>query len=700
MAPLTGRCQHEAMNATDAPVIRRVLTWIGDVGARVASRFRALPARARALVAGGAALALVAGVAIPALVFANVPAPTAAPSAPASAPTSAPVVQASGHDDPAAGAPCQSLLDPAMVSAALDSSTFTTVAKGDLGLAIVGGFDCRYIFGVEDFSVADGKGYIDITVAPAHITSADTLQVSLKSAECFESTLGTYLSECQSLVAVGDWWYSLSVGNRASRDELRASFTTVTNELEEALAAAPEAPPAVVVQPFDCAAAGISMPLLETRRERFGGRYGDNELRLAASLLAAPVTCIFGEPEGDSWTFTVYPGGASAYESCASGPGVSIVVPGTTAAFAASIPWHPELCATDGTSLVVAKGSSPDGTGWAELGANDPALDVLTTLLVPIFEAIVPSAAPYVAQPTVASAPTSVAPLLDGDCSALLAPTALGAFVDEDHYTEVRKSAPDFEAVGGIQCSYLFLTDAENSGYFPYLAVHVDAAPSTIADPAVVRASLSDVACSVWIEQSGVVHSRCNAIANVHGWWYEVQVFALMSEAELRADFATITSMVKNSLTAAAPPARVKAIQPFDCGAAAGDMSWSSQRDISGGSSAIAVAAALLAAPTACEYVQSDERWRVTVYPGRPEAFDACTGGRMPGELLAAPIAVAGVTSVVPIGGSGDRVLCATDGASGVRASRYFFGQVPEISDEQYRADLSRLLVRIFAAAK
>jgi hypothetical protein len=263
-------------------------------------------------------------------------------------------------------------------------------------------------------------------------------------------------------------------------------------------------------------------------------------------------------------------------------------------------------------------------------------------------------------------------------------------------------------AVGGIDCAYNFgdwdLGDDENpapddSGY-----LYVTVAPSAIADPAVVAASLSPTRCAP-VHRGGTTlpNTECSATATFGAWWYSLKIGTFSSEEALREGFDSVTGFLEQSLGSRVAPTQALVVKPFDCSSveAGGVPVIRATRDYTF-SGEIATAADFLAPPTTCRFSISDqEEWDLRVFPGAAASYAQCTHNSWRGAP-GAPMSVPGVQAAFgfallnPDGDSAE--ACATDGKSTIEIWRS--ANVSDFPwDATTRDALGPLLSAAFAAA-
>jgi hypothetical protein len=263
-------------------------------------------------------------------------------------------------------------------------------------------------------------------------------------------------------------------------------------------------------------------------------------------------------------------------------------------------------------------------------------------------------------------------------------------------------------AVGGIDCAYNFgdwdLGGDENpapedSGY-----LYVTVAPSAIADPAVVAASLSPARCAP-VDRGGTTlpNNECSATATFGAWWYSLTIGTFRSEDALRESFDSVTGFLEDSLGSRVAPTQAVVVKPFDCSSveAGGVPVIRAIRDYTF-SGEIATAADFLAPPTTCRFSISDqEEWDLRVFPGAAASYAQCTHNSWRGAP-GAPMSVPGVQAAFgfallnPDGDSAE--ACATDGKSTIEIWRSaIVSDFPW--DAKTRDALGPLLSAAFAAA-
>lgn len=343
---------------------------------------------------------------------------------------------------------------------------------------------------------------------------------------------------------------------------------------------------------------------------------------------------------------------------------------------------------------------------------------VVVAVVVPL-SVFAQGAAPVAVPSATASAPatpprqTSVAPdeaPPEDPCESFLDTGALATALGGSADVQVQPSELLLSAVGGFDCWYLFgellagadgYTGPKDSAY-----VYVTAAPSAIADPEALAASLSPVHCAPEPLIQTRWSTECSATVAIDGWWYSLTVDSFSSVSALRTSFDAITELLEGSLGSSAAPDQANVVEPFDCDSVeisgAPGISLPREYPISG---EIAMAASLLAAPATCRFtLPDDEFWDLRVYPGGAAAYDRCTHNNWRG-LSGKPISVPGVNSVFAFSPQPDDLgteVCATDGKSTVNLWR----SLPySASDAEYRWDdelldaLGSFLVPVFAAA-
>jgi hypothetical protein len=321
-------------------------------------------------------------------------APPSSGSIPTTGPTSA-TTETTTEEGAATTGPCESLLDPAEVATILGAPGVVLVGTADPLLAVVGGFECEYTFDTSDQETDDeeeddspytGTDRVYLAVAPTSVSTPSAIASSLISQNCAPATdrgIG-----CFATVSVGGWWYSLMVESSTSATVQKSSFEQITTQVERALGAL--TPPGQVdgVKPFDCKSVDTGGLTVHSSRT-LALTYVGSEMYGAAFLLAGPEMCEFTLASGEAWDFTVYPGGAAAFDQCrfaATGydPNSSpFEVEGVDSVYELSNTGDEDrYCATDGISLISVFYSYDDEDGSDE----DPA-DVLGALLPPTFAA-------------------------------------------------------------------------------------------------------------------------------------------------------------------------------------------------------------------------------------------------------------------------------------------------------------------------
>ena len=650
--------------------------------------------RALATLTAAAVVVVLAGCTSPAQpvpVGSHTAAASTTPSSPSS--PSTPAVKA------LAGGDCTQLLASSSLVTALGLSAEVQVATGDPVLAVVGGIGCDWSFGKPDKSY---RNQVQLAVAPGTIADSSEVAASLTSPPC--STHGHY-RDCTATISVAGWWYNLDVSlyNPKSKTAVRTSFGVITTDLEAALKAA-SAPAAELVHPFDCAAASTkSVPLVSSRSLQ--SDYGEisaayQEIFAAAFLLAGPTTCAATATSG--WSVTVYPGSTSAYYECAhslNGAGESVTIPGFGTAFALDQDSAdaPLICATDGKSTITAADSfHQSGDPW---NTNDS--EALALLLVRAFASAKSAVAPWRAALVAPSAPVTVQPPAAGKCTTLLDTKVAVVAVHATKVSTVQIGDPLLATVGGLDCDYLLR--AHGGGYNE---IRLVVAPSAIADPAELHASLASPACGA--DPTGDDVTACTATVAVDGWWYSAYVDGLDSDAgpaASKATFAAITANFEHALASGPAPGRIAAKKPFDCQSANPEgLPVASMRasffPLRPSAPEIRAAAFLLAGPEACEFTEPDgQSWSLTVYPGSASAYYSCTKLEAGAGQANEPLSVPGVKTALALSpdGSGSEV-CATDGKSTVFA----IWERPDAPpwNAAARKTLGSLLVPVFAAIK
>lgn len=624
------------------------------------------------------------------------PAPAGTHSGSAAASTSAPASSASASapaTPPLVGGDCTRLLDSAALATALGGSTQASVDNGDPLLAVVGGIGCDYAFGKDASSPTSS---VSAVIAPSAIADSSEVATSLERPLC---TSGKG-ADCTATVAVAGWWYSLDVTPHkpASAAVLRASFDTITSDLESTLKANP-APKVNAVRQFDCAAP------VTPDGHLFGSRVpppGYSVILGAAFLLAGPTTCsVIPADALAEWSLNVYPGSASAYYQCAhslNGEGLSVTVPGVKTAFALNQAEDAVddtlVCATDGTSTITVSdkfhisGDIWDAESLADLGS----------VLAPAFRSARPSAAPWTASLVAPSAPVTVKPLAGGDCRKLLNTKVAGAALDGSKVRDADVEDPMLATVGGLDCDYVF----DDHGAF--YEVRLQVAPRAIADPAELEASLVPAGCGVDVTEDDQ-STTCTATVALSNWWYSLTVDGFDPDSigiDPSAAFTAITANIEQTLKSTAAPGRIAAKKPFDC-QAADAVGWpvDGSRDLvfslQESDTEVRTAAFLLAGAEDCEFTAPNGvTWDLTVYPGNASAYYACT--QVQGGAGNRSIAVPGVQTAVALPPDSARAVCATDGTSTVYA---LWGRPdgPPWSTAALKT-LGSLLVPAFAASK
>ena len=642
-------------------------------------------------------------------------------AAPAVAATAAPV----------AGDDCTDLLAPASLAAILHQSKNVSVYTGDLALAAIGGFGCGY----ADDPNGSPSGYppaslVSVIVAPSVIVDPSELAASLAPRHCGPDAGANTATgggpDCTATRTVAGWWYSLSVTTGASKSGSvkPSAFNSIQADLEKSLrnVVAPER--VNVVRPFDCAAASAPHARLSGSRVIEDNPLGpiyyqqpgeddypfepptDQEVLAAAYLLAGPTAC-FTSDAGVG--ITVYPGGASAYAQCVEGLGAvsTTTDPGVASAWA-NIHYAlgaDQICATDGKSTVSVTDLYRDDTRpW-----DAKTLESLGALLVPVFAGSASLSAPWTAALPAASAANTVQPLVGGDCAKLLDSSAAAAILGEPTTRNPASAGdPTLATIGGLDCQYVVGNPHGNDDPDVVTAV---IAPSAIADPAELAASLASPVC----DSKPTV---CTGTAVVNGWWYSLDVEmnsvgpAIVAMGAPIERFKAIAANLERTLKSAPAPGRVSATRPFDCAAIAkggwpnvrsralpGSRFWAGY--LFGNDTEIRSAAFLLAGPVTCKIPSLDNvigarevPWYLTVYPGGASAYRQCT--QVDASRPRKPISLPGVKSafLVTRDADGGPLICATDGTSTVVAVSYVDGHF----NGPDRTSLTSMLGLVFAA--
>jgi hypothetical protein len=609
----------------------------------------------------------------------------ALPSAPAPSPTALaiPTSAASTVSD----SPCQNLIDPVSTGDALGVSSTATVVAGDPLFAAVGGFDCKYSVGqgpTEDDYGSDDSRYVDVTVVPRAIADSRELQASLSSAHCAwdDSSPETYSRNCTSIATIDGWWYSLSVRGFATEGQLDPGFSEIAAHLEAALSTT-EAPTQVaVVQPFDCSTANVGT---DTQWKGLDG-FRLSELRAAATLLAVPRSCYVTIPtDGSIWYLTVYPGAAAAYDQCTrqSSDGSTLLVEGAKSAYGYSNGDGSSACATDGTSLVFV---DMHGGPWEPAKVHD-----LSSVLTQTFAAIDATKTPLT--PELGAGSGSVAPLLGGDCSALLDPKTLATLPGAQREPHIYAD-PTLGIVGGIGCDYFYWAVQNDSSGDIFVAV----APRAIAQTDELSATLTPRTCPTTAMIEVLENGGCRITATTGDWWYTLSVNTILSAKKQQALFDSIRAKLESVLNNIDAPSQVTVAQPFDCGSVAGDIEFARSREVDNLKfDSVAAAAFLIAGPVTCTY----DVWKLTIYPHSASAFGQCTQKYSPYDgLPGARISVPGVKSVFGFDDNGWSLsACATDGISTVSVYREDEDDLTLKWNSSTRRALGELLVPVFAAA-
>ena len=645
-------------------------------------------------------------------------------AAPAVAATAAPV----------AGDDCTDLLAPASLAAILHQSKNVSVYTGDLALAAIGGFGCGY---ADDPSGSPSgsppASLVSVIVAPSAIVDPSERATSLAPRHCGPDAGANTTTgggpDCTTTRTVAGWWYSLSVTTGASKSGSvkPSAFNSIQADLERSLKniLAPEQ--VNLVQPFDCAAASAPHARLSGSRVIEDNPLGpiyyqqagedaypfepptDQEVLAAAYLLAGPTNCSTSSDGGVD--ITVYPGGASAYAQCVQGLGAvsTTTDPGVESALA-NIDYAlgtDQICATDGKSTVSATVLDRDDTQpW-----DAKTLESLGALLAPVFAGSVSLSAPWTAALPAASTPNTVQPLVGGDCAKLLDSSAAAATLGEPTTSNPASAGdPTLATVGGLDCQFVLGNPHGNDDPDVVTAI---VAPSAIADPAELAASLASPVCDS-------KPTECTVTAVVNGWWYSLDVEmnsvgpAIVAMGAPIERFRAIAANLERTLTSAPAPGRASATRPFDCAAIAkggwpnvrsralpGSRFWAGY--LFGNDTEIRSAAFLLAGPVTCKIPSQDNvigarevPWYVTVYPGGASAYRQCTHvhASRPGK----PISLPGAKSAVLLtrDADGGPLICATDGTSTVVAVSYLDGTF----NGPDRTSLTSMLAPVFAALK
>jgi hypothetical protein len=604
----------------------------------------------------------------------------------------------------------------------LHESKKVSVYTGDLALAAVGGFGCGY----SDDTIGHPGSYpptslISVVVVPSAIGEPSERAASLARPLCGPDSVPDAPdgdgSNCAATDTVAGWWYSLSVTNDSESGSRKpqSAFALIEAALQKALKGVRAPERAAVAEPFDCATASTpDAPLIGSRviaDDLLGPEDTspnpdpfqpptDQEILAAAYLVAGPTTC-FTSSEG--WSITVYPGGASAYAQCVQGLGTvsTTTNPEVKSAFA-NINYAlggTEICATNGKSTVTATSLvHDDGQPWTA-----KVLHGLGALLVRVFSGSASLGAPWTPSLPAPVAPDAVQPLVDGACARLLDASAAATTLGEPNVRNPAAAGdPTLAAVGGLDCQYVL---AKPGSTDDVAVVTAAVAPSAIADPDELKASLAPPACD-----SGIAVATCTATVAVDGWWYSLQADMNVggaAKAAPIAKFAAIAANLERTLKSAPAPGRVIVTEPFDCEsidtagapvvrsrALPGSRFWAGYWE--GDDSDIRAAAFLLAGPVTCVFPSPDDvPWYLTVYPGSSSAFPQCThsGADAPETVVSVP----GVKSAILVssGASGVHV-CATDGKNTVLA----VSDVDLPLTEAEQGTFSSLLAPVFAALK
>jgi hypothetical protein len=564
---------------------------------------------------------------------------------------------------------CTRLLDPVHVSDTARMSGGVSVAQGDPLFAVVGGMSCHYY--------TDEWDSINITFAPSAIVDANERAASLTSPNCGPSDDGG--GTCSTTAAVAGWWYSVSESFMSGKGDKkqREGLVAIAADLEAVLATATAPDAAIAIDPFDCTkgnTTGLPVTISNLINSYAGAQ---DEISAAASLLAGPSICTFHATDGTYPELTVYPGGAAAFDQCARGSGgtpARISIPGVATAVGfidsgtdVGDPTSVSICATDGKSIVTTQqyvtdsDAVVDPASFAELG----------TILVAIFDAAIPSAAPWSSSLAAPTKAEPVPPLADSKCTNLFDTTAVAAQLSASKPSYVAINDPLLGTVGGIACQFDF--DSVDEGGTTY--VHVIVAPKTIADPRAVLASLAPVACAE--EPTSDEDSNCTATVTVDGWWYNLWVSGSNPPRDELLDFTTVDEALARSLHATSAPGGVPVQQPFDCtdidvgGLAVIRSRVPLPQLVQLGTDAISTAAYLLAGPASCQIQLPNDiaPWSLTVYPGSIAAYDQCKATYHPSSS-GTSMSVAGATKAFGfIGDNGTPQVCTTDGTSTIWAT-------------------------------
>ena len=602
--------------------------------------------------------------------------------------------------------PCSKFLDPATIAGALGGATDAQAFWGDPLLAVVGGLDCRFRFGetpsvANGHTMADDAAFVNFTVAPSAIIDPRELAASLRPVHCETNPAQSIPTTCDTMGVANGWWYTLSANSLASVSALRSSFDGIIDQLEDVLSGDAAPTSARVVKPFDCSSVDAGDAQVRSQRKPgFGG-----EIATAAFLLAGPVTCSFITVEGEEWSLEVYPDGAAAYPACTNtegGSGSPISVPRVRFAFAHEPDdYQSVVCASDGTSAVRLSRNPAFGSQiTAAIWGTAEERDALGALLAPVLSAARTSRTQFAAFSTPASS-SPVPPLAGGDCRTLLDPAALAAIADGDQDAHVAPTDALLATLGGLGCDYTFGTQS----YGVTGSVHVSVAPTVIAHPNQVKASLLAPQCPTQADITSRINEGCTAVVSIEGWWYSLDVSTDQTATAQEASFAAITAKLEAALKAAPAPESVNVAPAFDCTAVDPDaeLVGRARGGDAGGWGAVSAAADLFGGPTICVYSTADEAvWQLTVYSGGAAAYQQCIvhndlGGGTPGST----VSLAGVTSTF-LHGYGDVALaCATNGTSTIRAMRtnLDFSRPDGTWNDAARKTLGSLLVPVLAAA-
>lgn len=346
-------------------------------------------------------------------------------------------------------------------------------------------------------------------------------------------------------------------------------------------------------------------------------------------------------------------------------------------------------------------------------------LAVMAAVAVPITVVALsapPASAPLPSAPaTTASTSPSPSPVADDS----LASESCEEFVDPDELATALGGATDvvvapsellLSAVGGLDCWYVIgeplAGAAEYTGPKDSAYVYLTVAPNSIADPAVVSASLAPARCAPQPHGFSRWSTECSATVSSDGWWYSLRVNSFASESAMRTSFDLIDGLVVRALSSASAPTQSLVVEPFACASAeVGELpvvQLAQEYPLSG---EITTAAYLLAAPATCQFTMpGDEVWNLRVYPGASQSYERCTRNNWRG-MSGYPVTIDGVLSVFAFAPQFDDLgtqLCATDGTSTITVWRSlpYDASADEFGwSDDLRSTLGDLLDAVFTAA-